>query len=390
MAPVLDVGPQPISNRFLTSRTQAEELYPVALRQCEACGLMQIEDPVPTNALVPPYVWITYDEPEGHLDALVEILTSLPGTGPGSIAAGVSFKDDSTLARLERRGLHTWRLDIERDLGATGVSAGFGVETVQDRLTAASTERVLQQRPAANIVLARHILEHSSRPFDFLEALKRLTGPGGYVVVEVPDCSRAMDGCDYTMIWEEHVLYFTPETFRQCFSIAGLDIVRAEIYPYPFENSLVVIATPTGAAGKAEPSPDVVARERRRGAALGERFAGYCEKVRTRLSEHRASRGRIALFGAGHLACTWLSVMGVANEVDCIIDDNPHKRGLFMPGSRLPIVGSDALLDRDITLCLLSLNPISEDKVVARNAAFVERGGAFASIFPGSARALEL
>jgi hypothetical protein len=390
LAPILDVGPQPIGNRFLRSQTQAEERYPVALRQCEACGLMQIEESVPASALVPPFDWITYDEPEGHLDTLAEILIGLPGVGPGSVAAGVSFKDDSTLARLERRGLHTWRLDIVADLGATGVSPGFGVETVQDRLTAASAERALRHRKPATIVLARHILEHSSTPFDFLEALKRLTVADGYVVVEVPDCSRAMDGCDYTMIWEEHVLYYTPDTFRQSFASAGLDIVRAEIYPYPFENSLVVIATPTGAAGRVEPAPTVVARERRRGTTLGESFAGYRERVRSRLREHRTSPGKIALFGAGHLAGTWLSLMGVAEDVDCIIDDNPHKRGLFMPGSRLPIVGSDALLDRGITLCLLGLNPISEDKVVARNAAFVERGGAFASIFPGSARALPL
>jgi C-methyltransferase C-terminal domain len=83
-----------------------------------------------------------------------------------------------------------------------------------------------------------------------------------------------------------------------------------------------------------------------------------------------------------------LSVFGVEDTIDCVIDDNPHKRGMFMPGSKLPIVGSSALLDRGIRLCLLSLNPISEGKVVEKNTAFVERGGVFASIFPASARAL--
>jgi hypothetical protein len=59
-----------------------------------------------------------------------------------------------------------------------------------------------------------------------------------------------------------------------------------------------------------------------------------------------------------------------------------------MPGSRLPIVGSSALLDRDITLCLLSLNPIGEDKVIRNNQPFVDRGGVFASIFPASVHAM--
>jgi len=61
-----------------------------------------------------------------------------------------------------------------------------------------------------------------------------------------------------------------------------------------------------------------------------------------------------------------------------------------MPGWRLPIVGSSALLDRGITLCLLSLNPIGQEKVIANNRAFADRGGIFASIFPASARGLAL
>ena len=111
-------------------------------------------------------------------------------------------------------------------------------------------------------------------------------------------------------------------------------------------------------------------------------------RVRRLLDEHRRSGGRIALFGAGHLACTFVSVFGVAESIEFIIDDNPHKRGLYMPGSHLPIVGSAALLEDDITLCLLSLNPIGEEKVIGNNQAFVDRGGVFASIFPASARAM--
>jgi hypothetical protein len=133
--PLLDIGPQPISNRFLRAPTDDEEQFPIALQQCEACGLVQIEQPVPARALVPPYDWITYNEPEGHLDALVDILMGLPGVGPAAVAGGVSFKDDSTLARLARKGLQTWRLDLREDLGVADATSGHGVETIQDRLT---------------------------------------------------------------------------------------------------------------------------------------------------------------------------------------------------------------------------------------------------------------
>ena len=387
LAPLVDIGPQPISNRFLRAPGEAEERYPIALRQCEACGLVQIDRPVPAAALVPPYNWVSYNEPEGHLDGLVDILVSLHGVAPGSVAAGVSFKDDSTLARLERKGLQTWRLDLHDDLGVSDAS-GHGVETVQDRLTPESADRIVQRRGRADLLLVRHILEHSSRPLDFIEALKRLVTPGGYIVVEVPDCSRAMDGCDYTTIWEEHTLYYTPDTFRQTFPFAGLGVVRTENYPYPFENSLVAIAT-ANAPGASPPLPATVSSEQRRGRTFGQSFSGRREKVRRFLTAHRHS-GPIALFGAGHLACTFISVFGVADAIECIVDDNPNKRGLYMPGCGLPIVGSSALLEQGISLCLLSLNPIGEEKVIGSQQAFVDRGGVFASIFPASAHAMRL
>ena len=65
--------------------------------------------------------------------------------------------------------------------------------------------------------------------------------PEGYVVFEVPDATRALDRLDYTTVWEEHVLYFTPATLRGCLERAGFEVVSLESYPYTLENSLVAI-----------------------------------------------------------------------------------------------------------------------------------------------------
>jgi len=409
LTPLLDVGLQPISNRFLRTPDEAEDRFPIALRQCAACALVQIDTPVPARALVPPYAWITYSEPEGHLDQLVDVLLGLPGLGAGAVAAGVSFKDDSTLARLERRNLRTWRLDLHQDLSVADDGAGHGVETVQDRLTPEMAAQIVQRRGAADVLVARHILEHAIRPLEFMEALKILTRPDGYIVLEVPDCSRAMDGRDYTTVWEEHTLYFTPETFHHSVSLAACRLVSSANYPYPFENSLVAIAQPNGHAyvrgisrsgradhlgasrhgGPGQLLPSALDRERQRGLAFGRGFAEHRDKVRQFLRAHRR-RGPVALFGAGHLACMFINAFEIADAIDVIVDDNPHKRGLYMPGSRLPIAGSSILLEDRIALCLLGLNPLAEDKVVEKHAAFVARGGTFASIFPASPRAFEL
>lgn len=390
LAEVFDAGLQPIGNRFLTAAgpNGDEKLYPLRLDHCVRCGLLQMPQPVPAGELVPPYDWVTYSEPEDHLDQLADVIRALPGIGPESLAGGVSFKDDTTLRRLSERGIgRTWRLDIRADLDRPDAHGGYGAETIQIELTPERAARIAERHGAADVLLVRHIAEHAHDPKRFFQSLVDLTSPNGYVVLEVPDCQRALDTGDCTTLWEEHTLYFTPGTFAQTLRVLGLDPVFVENYVYPFENSLVAIVR----RGTASPPDGAVADvERRRNEAFAARLRERRAKLRHYLAEYRRGGGRVALFGAGHLACTFLTVMDVAGEIEFVVDDNPNKRGLYMPGSHVPIVGSAALVDSDVRLCLLSLNPLSEDKVMERQREFVERGGTFKSIFPASRVALPL
>jgi len=125
---LLDVGEQPISNHFIVTKAESEKTYPIVMNQCQNCGLIQINNPVSADKLRPPYDWITYNEPEGHLDRLVEIMKNLSGITVKSSFCGISFKDDSTLMRLKKLGYsRIKRLDLQNDLDID--SKGVGVET---------------------------------------------------------------------------------------------------------------------------------------------------------------------------------------------------------------------------------------------------------------------
>ena len=101
------------------------------------------------------------------------------------------------------------------------------------------------------------------------------------------------------------------------------------------------------------------------------------------MAAFRSAQGRIAVFGAGHLSCAWINFLGARDHIDFVVDDDPRKRSLFMPGSRLPIFASSQLLERGIKLCLLSVSKESEARVIGNHRAFLGGGGIFASIFPG-------
>ncbi len=386
VVPMLDAGLRPISNRYVRSPGEKEALFPLRFCLCRDCGMVQLKDIVPAEELKPRVDWITYNEPEDHLDNMVERLIRLPGITSHSMFLGVSFKDDTTLHRIRKCGFKlTKRIRPQEDLGIE--DKGAGAETLQLYIAPEPMHRVASGYGKADMVIVRHVLEHAHDLKAFLEGLKALVTPQGYVVIEVPDCSRAIGRHDYTTLWEEHSVYFSPSTLRRCMEENGFSVEGFDVYPYAFEDSLVCIARVRQSPGiiREDVLPEIEAAEKFAGA-----FNAYGQKVRFVLTRFRREKGPIALFGAGHLACVYINFFGIKDLLEFVIDDNAHKKGLFMPGSQLPIVTSEVLLTRNVKGCLMALNPMSEEKVIARNAAFVSNGGEFMSIFPASPIALNI
>jgi hypothetical protein len=383
--PLLDAGVHPVSNRYLRNSDEEETLYPFGLSQCRTCGLVQLTTPFPISELIPRYDWITYREPEDHLDSLVDSLCDLKGISKGSVIGGLSFKDDSTLRRFANRDFFTWRIDTGNDLHIQ--AKGAGIESIQAGITREKAETIAKKKGKADILIVRHILEHVYNKDEFITSLKVMINREGYIVFEVPDCSKSLNQCDYTMMWEEHLYYFTPETFRHALETNGFQVVRLDNIPYSSENSLVAITKLTKILGA-----DTPAGRLGEGLMQGERFAKnfetYKEKFRVFFTGYKKEHGKIALFGAGHLACTFIWLFQLQDCIDCVLDDEPHKQGLIMPGSKIPIRSSSTLMNKEYSLCLLSINPKNEENVIEKNRVFTGNGGEFLSIFPLSKRSL--
>lgn len=387
---LVDLGFQPVSNRFLPANSLTDApSFPLQLRIDTDTGLIHLGKPFPLMELKPRYDWLTCFEPEDHLDALVQQLIKLPGVTRASIFGAYSFKDDSTLRRLEGLGYaKSWRINPVQDLGISNPCAN--VETYQCALTPAKAKEIREHRGAADVFIVRHVVEHAYDLPAFIEAIRCMVSPGGYIVWELPDCERALAAGDCTTVWEEHIFYFTGFTFKQLLLESGFLISHYESVPYPLENSLVAIVQESPVKGSpASADPQAVAKEVVRAQSFVQILARRRIHVRKKLETLRRERGAIAMFGAGHLSVAFISIMQVADLISCVLDDNPNKKGMRMPVGGLRIVGSEALYSGDIRVCLLGLNPQNQPKVIAKQQRFVEQGGIFASIFPGGELDLE-
>ncbi len=375
----LELGPQPPSNRFLLpGDAGAEERHALSLGSCDDCGTVQLVDRMPVEAIRPRFDWLANNEPEGHLDDLVDKLLALPGVGADSRVLGTSYKDQSTLDRLGRKGLRHVACVGPPDL--PGLPSPFGLECIQRSLSQPAVVQALRARHGPiDILVVRHMVEHAESSARFLQSLRGLLAPGGIMVIEYPDNGRILRGSYHAFIWEEHFSYFTAGSFATLASRAGAERVLEERYAYPLEDALVAVlrfgpedgARDTVGARASMPDLDGFVRD------FGVQQASWREK----LARLRSAGEKLAVFGAGHLSVKFVNFLGLAEFIDCVIDDHPKKAGLRMPGSHLPIVPSSELSDRGIRTCISTLSPESETRVRRKMAGFLERGGRFVPAF---------
>jgi SAM-dependent methyltransferase len=378
---VTDFGRLAVTNQFLRDSRETAWRQPLSWVACDACGVVQLSDTAPIEQIRPHFHWIAYQEPERHLDAFAEAILRVTSLQSGGRVIGLTYKDAPLLSRI--RVGEVRQLDPRSDLGIEHEQ--FGLETIQAHWTVDRAAAVAAHHGLADILIARHVLEHAYDTREFLEACRRLLAPDGVLCVEVPDCGRAFQDIDVGVLWEEHVLYFTENTLQQGLHSAGFQLEEFLRAPYTLEDCLVWIGRKLPGSTESDSASDCSDVNN-----FADGWRRRRDQVQAWSRRMRQDGGRIAVYGAGHRACTLVDLMGLAGDLECIIDDAPHKQALYFPAGTLPIRSSQALLDERITCCLLAVNPDVEERIVQRNAEFVQRRGTVVSCAPGSPRAWRL
>ncbi len=211
--------------------------------------------------------------------------------------------------------------------------------------------------------------------------MRACLSPTGVAVFEVPHLAELLARAEFDTIYHEHVFYFSLGALRSLFDAASLevfDVERSAVHG----GSIRVHAGAPGARPVSGAVSDLLRDEDAAGLSTAEPYVELARAVdrirrdlRALLEDLKARGKRIAAYGAPAKGNTLLSFCGIdRGSIDFTVDRSPHKQGLLLPGSRIPILPPDALLERmpDATLVL----PWNlEREIVGQQAAYLARGG---------------
>jgi len=382
---VLDLGDQPLANNLLgpDDLDRAEPRFPLRVFVCERCWLLQLAELVPPVELFSDYVYFSSfsDAMLDHSERAVRRHVDELALGADDLVVEIASNDGYLLQFVQDAGIPC--LGVEPAANVAEVARAKGIETVVEFFGEACAHRLVEGGRTATLVLANNVFAHAPDTNDFVAGLAALLRPGGRAVLEFPYGVELLERAEFDTIYHEHVFSFTLTPLVPLFARHGLDVVDVERIPI-HGGSLRLTAARRGEAPVAPAVGMLLDEERAAGVDTLGYYEGFSARVQTIRSDLRATVERlraggatIAAYGAAAKGSTLLNFCGIgAESIDFVADRSTYKQGLFTPGTHLPIVPAEALVERMPNYTIL-LTWNFADEILEQQRAYTDAGGRF-------------
>ena len=248
-----------------------------------------------------------------------------------------------------------------------GAGSGIGIDPSfrADRMEGEEAERIewiadfygeKYSHLKADAVVCRHTLEHIAPVGEFVGMIRRTIGADDSVVLfELPDVARVLEDVAFWDIYYEHCSYFSLGSMARLFRANGFELTNLAT---AFDDQYLLLdCVPGAGTGPLLPGEDDLARLE---AAVDHFEQEYPRAVQRLRDEIRsgADRGRRAvIWGAGSKGVSYLTTLGLQDEIGYAVDINPYKHGMFMAGTGQEVVGPEFLREYGPDL-VVAMNPI--------------------------------
>ena len=352
----LDLGHAPPSNAYLApERLNAPETtFPLRLRVCDNCWLVQTEDFTEADSLFDAdyaYFSSTSKSWLDHAARYAAQMTARLGLGPDSHVIEVASNDGYLLRNFVAAGIPC--LGVEPTASTAAAAEALGIPVLREFFGRDLGARLAAEGRAADLIAGNNVYAHVPDINDFTKGLAAALKPEGVITLEFPHLMRLVEFCQFDTVYHEHFSYLSLLAVSRIFAAAGLRVFDVEELP-THGGSLRVHGCHAGAShAQTEAARAVLAEERARGMDGAGFYSGFQDRadavknglLRFLLDAKRDGK-TVAGYGAAAKGNTLLNYAGVKPDLlPFVCDAAPSKQGKVMPGSHIPIMAPDALRD---------------------------------------------
>jgi SAM-dependent methyltransferase len=345
----------PPSNSFLTKDqlNEPEVFYPLKLYVCDKCFLVQIDEYKKSDEIFnQDYAYFSSFSTSWleHAKKYVDMITDRLELSTVSHVMEIASNDGYLLQYFLEKQIPC--LGIEPSANTAQAAREKGIETVEEFFGANLAERLVQEGKKADLIIGNNVLAHVPDINDFVKGLKIALNPGGVVTMEFPHLMRLIQENQFDTIYHEHFSYLSFHTVCRIFAEHGLVLFDVEELP-THGGSLRIYARHDEDDSKPV-TPNVVElleKEALKGMLQLDYYLDFQQKadkvkyaLLAFLLEQKEKGKKVVAYGAAAKGNTLLNYCGVKKDlIAFVVDASPHKQGMFLPGSHIPVVAEEMI-----------------------------------------------
>jgi len=359
-----------------------EPFYPLHGWVCHRCYLVQLEQYVSGEEIFRDYAYFSSysDSWLAHARRYVGAMIDRLDLGEDSHVVEIASNDGYLLQYFVERGIPC--LGIEPAANVARVAEERGVSTRVEFFGRESAARLAREGLAADLLVGNNVLAQVHDLNDFVAGIQGALSAAGVVTIEFPHLVKLVEENQFDTIYHEHFSYFSFLTAEAIFAAHQLTLFDVEELQ-THGGSLRIYGRHS--ASDHHPVTDRVAAMREREIAAGltslEYYASFGERVRETkrklldfLIARKREGKRLAGYGAPGKGNTLLNYCGIGRDfLDFTVDRSPHKQGLYLPGTHIPIYAPEKIFEERPD-CILILPWNIKDEIVTQLRAVKEWG----------------
>lgn len=388
----VDLGMSPLANAYRSPEElhAPETFYPLHAYVSDDYFLVQLDQFVSPGHIFGNYAYFSSysDSWLRHAKAYTDLMVERFGIGPDSQVIEVASNDGYLLQYFLEKGIPVLGVEpaanvakVAREKGTPTVVKFFGVETARG---------LVADGYQADLLVGNNVLAHVPNLNDFIAGLKIVLKPDGILTMEFAHLLQLIQHTEFDTIYHEHFCYFSFLTVEQIFAAHGLKLFDVEELP-THGGSLRIYAQHDMAPELAisEWVAKLKTKEMEAGLNRLETYLDFDEKVKRvkrgllRFLIDVKEQGRTVVgYGAAAKGNTLLNYGGIGIDfIDYVVDRSPHKQGLFLPGTHIPILPPDHIREtRPDYVLILPWN--LKDEIMDQLAYIRAWGGRFVTPIP--------
>jgi hypothetical protein len=386
----LDLGFAPPSNAYLSQEalTRPEISFPLKIRVCDRCWLVQTEDYAEADALFTAeyaYFSSTSSGWLAHAKRYAERIIAELGLNRTSQVIEIASNDGYLLKNFVTAGIPC--LGIEPTDSTADAAEKIGIPVLRKFFGQALGKQLAHAGKQADLIVGNNVYAHVPDINDFTKGLKAILKPGGTITLEFPHLMHLIEKAQFDTVYHEHFSYLSLYTVSQIFVMSGLRIWNVEELP-THGGSLRVYGCHADDPRETQNSVDTLLKEEVK-SGLHQiqtyiEFQPRADKIKYDLLmfliEQKRKCKTVVAYGAAAKGNTLLNYAGVKPDLlPFVCDAATAKQGKFMPGSHIPIFSPERLKEIKPDFVLIMPWNIAEE-VKTQNVALAKSGTKFVTI----------